>query len=127
MKSIIYAALAFMSLGTFAATPDAYNCNLTIIAEDVPDGAQVQSFRAIGPETSTHGGQEYTFTFGRHEVVTIANARWRGITWYRDGKIIAAALTVSDEDLLGSKVQMVMNPEKSDSEMIFLECSPAAD
>lgn len=104
-------------------TPDSYACQLIMISPDLPD-SPIAKFKAIGPQTTSHGGIEYKFTFGSNDFVIQANARWKGITWTKNKVLIANALTVMASDSQDSQVLMTTNPANPEEEYVTLECVP---
>ncbi|NJL23781.1 MAG: hypothetical protein HC902_00420 [Calothrix sp. SM1_5_4] len=106
--------------------PDNYSCRLMISAKDLPQGMDDARFRVVGPSTSSHGGTQYTFTFGKNKLWVLANARWRGIVWQRDDALIAHSITAAAEDSLNSLVLVVYNA-RDPEENVSLECEPSMD
>ena len=81
-----------------------YDCQVIISAPELPDTVQLLKFQASAVATGSHGGDPYVFNFGAHEVLILANARWKGISWSKDKKPIASVITVMDRDSAGSQV-----------------------
>jgi hypothetical protein len=127
------AALALATVSTAiaftpaaSATPLFYDCQVIVVAGDLPDGNASTKFKAVGPATESHGGQEYSFTFGDHQIVVMANARWRAISWSHKGVVIAKGVTVLTSDSRESNVFLLYNPQTdNDEEQVSLDCAPA--
>jgi len=106
-------------------TPDHYDCQLIVIAPELAQsGSQTLKFRAIGPQTETHGGIVYSFPVGGTQVQVQANSRWRAITWLRKDKTIAAVTHLRSSDSHESEVTIAFNP-LNEEESVTLECRPS--
>lgn len=69
----------------------------------------------------SHGGPERTFTYKNNEVIAIANDRWLGLAWWRDGKKIAEAVNLQTDSNLASRVLIALNPS-NDEERVSITC-----
>lgn len=128
MRLIILFATLLFGLGSQAQnqsppTPETYDCNLDIFANDLPNQFGETHFKAIGPQVQVHGGPSYDFTFANYKVSVLANSRWRGISWWAGERLIAQTIHAQPNDSLVDEVLILSNPADTD-QFISLECAP---
>lgn len=111
----------------WSAPIDGYNCEITVIAKDLPPPgvASVKFVRPVDTHQS-HGGTPFEFAAGANKIAVVADGKWRGLIWERSGKQIAQVLTAGTEIISGQQVMILYNPLDTD-ETVNLVCDPLKD
>lgn len=122
MKFLILLS-CFWSLPSLAQGPvKDYNCAIRVFSSDLPKGYAEALFTAPVRGASSHGGDSFDFTFQKHSVSVLANGRWMGISWARDGVLISQTLMARGSDNQDSLVVMAYDP-KNLEEYASLDCT----
>lgn len=122
MTALIF---ALFTSSVYAQAPNitGYECDVRVIAKDLPNGfAETKITRPLISDQS-HGGTPYEFKAGDHSVNVLADGKWRGISWWRGGQLIAEALTAGVQPHKGNSVFIVYNPANQE-EQVQLGCDP---
>lgn len=95
-----------------------YNCRAAIIAGD-----DILEFTFQAPPIGEggHGGAPFEFKSGEHFLGVIADGHWRGISWSRNGQLVAEAVTASKSFFSSGQAFIVYNP-KNTNEQAYVTC-----
>lgn len=103
--------------------PTKYACDLMINVGDIPDKFGEAKFTRPVVAPGEHGGDPLKFTFGVHDVYVVADGKWRSISWWKDGKVIAETMSVTGDTYVTPSVTVVFNPANQE-EQVSLGCEP---
>ncbi len=98
-----------------------YSCTVIVVADDLTDGSMEKTFDVLGSSAS-HGGNEILFEAENHEVTLLSNGKWMGISWKRDGELLAETVVARSDENQASQTMIVYNPANVD-EQVSLSCS----
>lgn len=131
MKALIALMLVFTAAVTKAGeipvqqkpVLTGYECTIRLFAKDLPNnGFQEVTFpRPL--QGGAHGGQPNSYTFGKHTVEALIDSKWRNLTWWIDGKLVAATVSAKSEVVAGYDTVILYNPANTDEE-VSVACSP---
>lgn len=96
---------------------NSYGCTVIIVADDL---VYEKDFTAVN-RGGTHGGEEYTFREGNHEVTLLADGKWQGISWWHKGQLISESISVLQTTYSQSRVMIAYNP-KNTGEQVSVNC-----
>lgn len=101
--------------------PELYECRLLLVATgDVKNGEF--SF-VVARDGGAHGGQEFSFKEGGHEVSLIADGKWMGLRWMKGEKTIARSVfVVGAAGPVDHRVAILFDPEIEDNQ-VSLSCT----
>ena len=101
-----------------------YECTIRVLAKDLlPSGAAEITVTRPYQSPQSHGGTPYEWSIGAHKIGIVADAKWRGIIWQREGEDVAQVLTAGTEPITGNSVMILSNP-KDLEEAVQLVCDP---
>ena len=69
-----------------------------------------------------HGGPEQNVKGKVNEVITMADGKWLGISWWKNGELIAESINLIRDVIAQPRVLIVYNP-KNVEEQVSLDCS----
>lgn len=99
-----------------------YTCDVRVFAKDLPTGMSEDKFeRPL--QGGTHGGQAAHFEFGDHTVEVLVDSKWRNVSWWYKGKLVAASVSAKSDVVTGYDTFIVYNPNDTDEE-VDVACSP---
>lgn len=101
--------------------PELYECRLLLVVPaDVKNGEF--SF-VVARDGGAHGGQEFSFKEGGHEISLIADGKWMGLRWMKGEKTIARGLVVVGSGTpVDHRVAIFFDPDSEDNQ-VSLSCS----
>ena len=117
MKSAVLFAILAFSLG---ARAEIYQCQLIHIVENEADRFE-ETFIA-DDSGDTHGGEEKMFAKNGYRVVVIADSKWMGLTWFKDERMIASAVSVVS-GITKDRVLLAMDPANLETSQLSLSCT----
>lgn len=123
MKFILSICLSFSSIGAWGAAPTSYDCDLMILSKDLKDGIFEVNFVRPAIEEGKHGGDPIRYAAGPFEVYLLVDGKWRSVSWWREGKVIAEAITLAQDIYPSDHVVILYNPENRE-EQVSLNCQP---
>lgn len=125
--TILFSLLSLVQFGNAAPVTnpfgDAFKCNMTIIVSDIPNGVQNFFFNRPAVADGSHGGAPVIFNVGAYEIQILADAKWRGISWWKNGELISETVMATGSLLPKDIVLITYNP-KNQNEQISLNCDP---
>ena len=119
MKSVL---ITLFALGAFQASAADYECTARLFAKDLPNGLSEVTF-AAPIDGGSHGGEEKSFTFGEHQISILVDGKWRNLTWYFQGALVAGVVSAGGDVIAGHHAVILYNPKDPDEELA-LSCGP---
>jgi hypothetical protein len=121
MKLFLFPLLFLFALNARAAFAETYDCQVMLVAADVPAGGEWK-FQATALSEDSHGGKAQVFRAGAHEIEVMANRQWLGVSWVKDGKKIAEGVFVlGNADQTQNRVAIFYDPSDS-GDQVSLGC-----
>lgn len=118
-------SLPSLSLAQTVASPEAYDCQVILIAKDLKTGYAEFKFQAFAKSSGTHGGEPTEFTQGVHRIAILSNARWLGINWFRGEETVTEVVFARGDDSTAASTLISYNPKDND-EQVSVNCTPKA-
>lgn len=113
MKSI----LVFLTSLFISGQAMALQCQVIVVTEE----EHIEE-NFVAPATSQgHNVPEMTVTGQRHEVTAMADGKWLGLSWRKDGELLAESISLIRDVTSQPRVLLIYNPVNVD-EQISLDC-----
>jgi hypothetical protein len=130
LRSLLTASMLTVSVNAMALEPGAgiitptvvYDCQVVLVAKDVPAGGQVFKYEVTTENLGNHGGREFPFAAGEHRISALSNGRWLGISWWRGEELLGQTIYARNEANQGSEALVVYNV-KDQEEQVSLDCT----
>lgn len=96
---MIFSTLTSLFLAQAFAVPGSvpkpiYKCRVAVIADDLPNGFGEAFLEVPEQASESHGGKIFEKIFDSHKVSVMADGKWLGISWERNGAVVAEAISL---------------------------------
>ncbi len=113
MKTLLVLFSFLMSVSAFGL-----ECEVLVIT-----GEEFLEQKFEAPMASQgHGGPEQTVKGEVNEVTTMADGKWLGISWRKNGELIAESINLIRDMISQPRVLIVYNPKNVD-EQVSINCA----
>jgi hypothetical protein len=120
---LLVSANAWSATELFGASGElvSYDCKVIVVGSGDDDLLQ-QNFFTMQNSTSAHGALQRTYENKVHKVIVMADGRWMGFMWYKNGKLVAQSVFCQSEQVVEARALILYNPEDP-NDQASLDCT----
>lgn len=118
---ILMLAMAIGGVNADAAEETRIRCDFMILAQDLEGGSAETSFTKVILVKETHGGEPLVVEAKPYEVAVILDSNWRGLSWSKNGEVIAEAIFATSKSIEMPTTLILYNPKNSE-EQVNISC-----